>query len=453
MNTTDPTNLREQLITALRERLSKPLPTAAVISFAIPMSPVDLVDWLSAQTLFPRLYWQARANPTCYGAIGSAITLDHDTTEKDQWSHIEALTRDAPELAFFCGMRFDASQEPDTEWDAFGNALFMLPRFVVEQDADGTRLRCNISVDGDSRPDALRQRLEAEIEMLVTNVSHVEGRPSLDATVSEIPDEPTWKASVQKITHAIEQCELQKVVLARRMDVTFSDGANPFLFMRHFHAMKSPAYYFCFQLSPEHAFVGSSPECLYRRVGRKITSEALAGTRRRGGTPDTDQALRASLETSPKDRHEHQLVAEHIHGALAPLCDTIEPPTEPTVVQLVLVQHLHSSVGGDLHATTSDRDILSALHPTPAVGGVPAAAALRTIQSLEPFDRGWYAAPLGMITRDTVDLTVAIRSGLLHGSTLSLYCGAGIVSASDPSAEWEETESKFENFLHVIHVE
>jgi menaquinone-specific isochorismate synthase len=448
MTTPAPT-LQNQLKAALREQLATFTEPQTLISFTIPVEPIDLIDWLSAQPAFPKLYWQARNSVWRYAGVGAALTIG-----SAQRKQMNALTQEQPEAAFFGGMRFDTTQPASTEWRSFENSQFVLPRFVMEQNDSGVaRLRYNLLIDSSSAINVQLAGLDAEIEGLLLDTPSVKPQATVHANVEDIPNAQTWMESVRKITGRIKNNTIEKVVLARRVDLNFSEPPNPFLFMRHFHAMNSPAFYFCFQLSPDKAFVGSSPECLFQRAGDSVASEALAGTRRRGATPEEDEALRRSLQTSTKDLHEHQLVADHVQEVLRPLCKRLETDASPSLLQLVLVQHLLSSTKGQLLNTTSDQDLIQALHPTPAVGGVPTQDALACIRELEPFDRGWYAAPFGRISRDEVELTVAIRSGLLHGNTLSLYCGAGIVGASDPESEWEETESKFANFLHVIHVE
>ena len=451
--TTDTLRIRQQLKDQLHLMLTRASSSSRVVSFTVPIAQLDLIDWLSAQSLFPRLYWQARNNPAAYGGIGAAVAVEGSPDESALWAGLEAFTRDNPEITFFGGMRFDTSCPPGQEWQAFGDHAFILPRFTVEQNDAQTVLRCNVVMPEDSSSESVAAGIEREIDTLVFDAPHLEGRHHVHADVHEEPSEPQWMESVRHITSSIEQGEFEKVVLARRMDVTFSEPPNPFVFIRNFTAMKSPAYFFCLQLTPHRAFVGSSPERMYKRLQRDIISESLAGTRRRGATEEEDAALKTSLLTSTKDLHEHQLVDDHIQRALGPLCETLAEAEPPTVLQLVLVQHLLRETTGRLQETVCDHDLVQALHPTPAVGGVPAETALAKIRELEPFDRGWYAAPFGAISRDAVDLTVAIRSGLLHGRTLSLYCGAGIVDASDPESEWDETESKFANFLHVIHVE
>ncbi|NBB72314.1 MAG: isochorismate synthase, partial [Bacteroidetes bacterium] len=95
-------------------------------------------------------------------------------------------------------------------------------------------------------------------------------------------------------------------------------------------------------------------------------------------------------------------------------------------------------------------DAVHALHPTPAIGGVPTEDALQAIRAQEPFARGWYAGPVGWIGPDAAEFAVAIRSGLIRDNTLALYSGAGIVDGSAPDSEWEEIEQKISDFAAVL---
>ena len=115
-----------------------------------------------------------------------------------------------------------------------------------------------------------------------------------------------------------------------------------------------------------------------------------------------------------------------------------------------LRRHLVSRVGAGLRDGVTDADLLGALHPTPAVGGYPKEGALEGIRALEPFDRGWYAGPVGWVGADGAEFAVGIRSGLVRGRTLALYSGAGIVAGSRPEEEWAEVEQKIKDFTDAF---
>ena len=108
---------------------------------------------------------------------------------------------------------------------------------------------------------------------------------------------------------------------------------------------------------------------------------------------------------------------------------------------------------GTLKDGVTDAGLLEALHPTPAVGGYPRDRALGEIRDLEPFDRGWYAGPVGWIGAEASEFAVGIRSGLVRGRTLDLYSGAGIVAGSVPDEEWAEIEQKIGDFTGMFGLE
>jgi menaquinone-specific isochorismate synthase len=120
------------------------------------------------------------------------------------------------------------------------------------------------------------------------------------------------------------------------------------------------------------------------------------------------------------------------------------------LLKLARGQHLYSAVQGELRTGVSDARLLAALHPTPALGGQPKDAALERIAEWEPFDRGWYAAPVGWVSRTSAEFAVAIRCGLVQPERLALFSGAGIVRGSTAASEWEEIELKIRDFINVL---
>jgi menaquinone-specific isochorismate synthase len=198
------------------------------------------------------------------------------------------------------------------------------------------------------------------------------------------------------------------------------------------------------------AFVSATPERLFRREGRAVESEAVAGTRPRGASEADDAELRDELLNSEKDKAEHGHVRVGIGEALGPLCDELEIEDGVSEMKLARRRHLVSRVRGTLREGVTDAEVLRALHPTPAVGGYPRAEALEEIRALEPFDRGWYAGPVGWIGAGASEFAVGIRSGLVHGDRVALFSGAGIVAGSSPEGEWAEIEQKIGDFTRMF---
>ena len=173
---------------------------------------------------------------------------------------------------------------------------------------------------------------------------------------------------------------------------------------------------------------------------------------REGESDEDDRRLGEKLLASGKETREHGYVAASTRRVLAELCRTLSGGEQRALVKLARVQHMIARFEGELDDGIGDRDILSALHPTPAVGGVPTDLARQRIAELEQFDRGWYAGPVGWVGCDSAEFAVGIRSALLHGSQLRLFSGAGIVDGSHPDREWDEIENKIGNFLKIFPV-
>jgi salicylate biosynthesis isochorismate synthase/menaquinone-specific isochorismate synthase len=209
---------------------------------------------------------------------------------------------------------------------------------------------------------------------------------------------------------------------------------------------------FCFCCgTPEAAFIGASPELLLRRSGASVSTVALAGSTRRSSDPAVDDHLGEQLLRSDKDRREHAIVAERIARSLRQHAVWVEAGEEPEIVKVANIQHLATPIVAQLADPRSAVELAGMLHPTPAVGGEPAAAALAAIAELEQMDRGWYAGPVGwMDATEDGEFCVALRSALLRDREAHLYAGVGVVAGSDPAAELAETEIKLQALLPLL---
>jgi len=255
---------------------------------------------------------------------------------------------------------------------------------------------------------------------------------------------------VAAITERIVASSLEKVVLAREVAVDAPSAHDSAATYGALRALFPSCFCFCVG-SPQGAFLGASPELLVRRSGPGAATVALAGSTRRSADPAVDDHLGEQLLRSAKDRHEHEIVSERIERALAPVSVWVEAEREPLLVRVANIQHLATPVRAQLAEPLSAVELAGLLHPTPAVGGEPAEAALAVIAELEDIDRGWYAGPVGwMDAAEDGEFCVALRSALLRDRTAHLYAGAGIVADSDPAAELAETELKLEALLPLL---
>ncbi|MDQ3946604.1 MAG: isochorismate synthase [Actinomycetota bacterium] len=275
-------------------------------------------------------------------------------------------------------------------------------------------------------------------------VSRVNG---MSFSAKEHPDKEEWRANVRRVLDAIGAGHVRKVVLAREVVL---EADEPFD-RRALLQRLGRSHPTCFTYAAG-GFVGASPELLVRRRGDEVESCPMAGTVARGSTPPEDDALVDALSHSAKDAEEHSLLVEAVLDALAPLCAESPEAAAAEVVRLPTVSHLATRVRGRLTAPApSVLSLVGKLHPTPAVGGLPRPAALAAIATLEGFDRGLYAGPVGWVdAHGEGEWAVALRGAELDGSRARLVAGAGIVAGSDPDAEWAETEAKLQAMLSAV---
>jgi menaquinone-specific isochorismate synthase len=420
---------------------------------------VDPLDWLWSQPATEAVYWSGRDDDEAVAGVGAAdcIAARSLPVDLDRLESVLAGRIDSGEnVRYFGGLRFDAGQPPNNEtpdrrWTPFGAARFVLPRFLLHRSGDETSLSCTIVRSRDT--DDAEAILQAIDRLpLPKPVTHDALPPLLDRV--DAPTHDRWCKMVEWALRNVSSGHLAKVVLARRVALRFGDRIRPFHVLKHLQAATRSCFHFGFR--PEGkptAWVGASPERLFRRSNGTVVSEAVAGTRSRGQSEQADAALRDELLESPKDRREHAFVEDAIADRLAPLCDRVDVDAETSEMQLERGRHLHSRIEGTLHPTTSTVDLLRALHPTPAVGGVPHDTALTAIRNQEPFDRGWYAGPIGWVGDEAAEFAVGIRAGLVRGEAIDLFSGAGLVEGSRPDAEWDEIEQKIGDFAAVLGIQ
>jgi menaquinone-specific isochorismate synthase len=264
-------------------------------------------------------------------------------------------------------------------------------------------------------------------------------RPRIE-NITSSHERGAWIEHVQEALLAIRNREFEKVVLAKRVQI---DCTAPINALGLFSLIKrSGQSSFFIQPNPTSAFLGASPERLYRRTGNRIECDALAGTR--------PKANGHELLLSQKDLHEFNIVKETLTEILSPLCNFLPTATPTTLAETPTLCHLYSKVSGYLRDGIDDLSLLKMLHPTPAVGGHPREAAASFLAKTEPFTRGLYAAPIGYIGKEQADFTVGIRSCLVKGSKAYLFAGTGIVENSNPEAEWEESEQKLSHWRSLF---
>jgi len=265
------------------------------------------------------------------------------------------------------------------------------------------------------------------------------------------PQPAVYEGAVQEVARRVRAGELRKAVLARTIEVRAGRTLDPRRLAHRLRAVDPHAFTFIAPVG-EGALVGASPELLVSRHGIEVRANPLAGSAPRSGDRAEDRAFADALIASSKDREEHAVVVEAVTDVLRPLCERLEVDPEPVLAETPNVWHLSTRFRGRLRQPAPTAvDLVAALHPTPAVAGTPTSAALAVIDQLESFERRAYAGPVGWVDANGDGVwAIALRCALLRGETAILYAGAGIVGASDPAGELDETDRKFRAFLDAL---
>lgn len=281
-------------------------------------------------------------------------------------------------------------------------------------------------------------------------------------TITPQPSASEFGTAVQRAVELIHESQrsdasgeqLQKVVLSRSLLLNAPHSVDPYQLAQRLAGDTSITTFVAPLPSAgvQRTLVGATPELLVAKAGQRVTSHPLAGSARRHHDTAADQASAAQLLRSDKDQREHLSVVEAILDTLAPYCRRLKAPARPTLVSTASMWHLGTLIEGELRDTDiSCAELVSALHPTPAVCGSPRERARQIIQMLEPVPRGFYAGAVGWLdAQGDGAWYVSIRCAEASGSQLRLHAGAGIVDGSEPAHEIRETAAKFVALLQGL---
>jgi menaquinone-specific isochorismate synthase len=363
-------------------------------------------------------------------------------------------------LRFYGGFAFRSDHQPSGFWEAFPSALFILPAVELVGDSGKVaRLRARARLaPGEDAAEATRA-LELKLARLVDRIRVSPGEPAEEArtartaTVAAHRSEMgrvTWEDAVGQALSAIEAGRFSKVVLARTLDVTTAAGIDPVDIVRNLRRDNPETHVFLFEPKPGRPLLGAAPETVATLRKGVFHATAVAGSIARGATEEERRWLAAQLLGSRKDREEHRIVREDIVARLSAFAEQVRAEDEPHVLSLARIQHLETEIRARVQGR-SVLELLEALHPTPAVCGYPRDSALDFLRAEEPFDRGWYAGPVGFFDEEGNGVFApALRSAVANGRTWRLFAGAGIVAGSHPALEWEETGIKFQPILRAL---
>ncbi|MCJ7842708.1 isochorismate synthase [Lederbergia sp. NSJ-179] len=402
-----------------------------------------------------RFYWRSSDDTTIIVGIGISVSITSKSPEtrfediQQQWRDLlnNADIHNDYEIAgigplLFGGFSFDTKQPASEEWENYGDSLFYLPKIMITCVQEQYFLTIN---SFEKLETGLRDEWKNRIKQMKPqdfSLPAVNNRKEYN--IAE------WLQSVEKIVKELQTTEMQKVVLARKMKLDLADSVASEPLIHSLLSQQPTSFVFSMEAG-DSCFLGASPERLIKIEDDQVLSTCLAGSTGRGKDEIEDQRLGNSLLKDSKNLFEHELVVSMIEDALRPYCENLAIPKEPVLMKTPYIQHLFTPVKGKAKRNSSILKMVQALHPTPAMGGVPTKAALKIIREEEKMDRGFYASPIGWTDyRGNGEFIVGIRSGLVKGNTAYLYAGCGLVPESISKKELLETRIKFQPMLRAF---
>ncbi len=358
---------------------------------------------------------------------------------------------------FLCGFTFFDQTTDNSVFDA---AQVFVPQLQILQQDGQTIASLNYLIDDAVNitriVDDIRQHLQS-LESVAQKAERqkVSDFSNTSQTPKVVRDTGNFEEIVNTVLPVLQDSTLHKVVLADALDVlsarTFDIPAS----LKALGKVYSDCYVFSLSNGKGPVFLGASPERLLSITtssnGRRLTTDALAGSAPRGDNAKADQHIAQQLLNNPKERYEHQVVVEFIEEQLTQLGLTPQFAHSPQLLRLANIQHLHTPIQASLPSDLKPLSLVKILHPTPAVAGLPRPIASKLLKTTESFDRGLYASPIGWIDASgNSEFIVGIRSALIDGRRARLFAGAGIVAQSKPYSELAEVKLKLQALLGAL---
>ncbi|MCP4597525.1 anthranilate synthase component I [Neptuniibacter sp.] len=254
--------------------------------------------------------------------------------------------------------------------------------------------------------------------------------------------EQAFMDSVDKIKEYVLDGDIMQCVISQRMSIPFA--SKPLDLYRALRCLNPSPYMYVLNLDDFHV-VGSSPEILSRVEDSIVTVRPIAGTRKRGATPEEDLAMEEELLADPKEIAEHLMLIDLGRNDAGRVSEigTVKLTDKMVIERYSHVMHIVSNVDGTLKPGVTAMDVLRATLPAGTLSGAPKVRAMEIIDEMEPVKRGVYGGAVGYLSwNGNMDTAIAIRTAVIKDDVLHIQAGAGVVADSIPRLEWKETMNK-----------
>tara|TARA_Y100001968_G_scaffold248165_1_gene232681 strand:- start:4343 stop:5773 length:1431 start_codon:yes stop_codon:yes gene_type:complete len=425
-----------------------------LVSLAMPIKGVDPLKQLPvlAENQQFSFLWD-RIPGLCIAATGQCQHLDLAGTQRFEVAQrfcdetFDQLVDLAPEAPLHALPRvllafsfFEQSSTQNRSIEDQPAVQAVLPRWQLTNQENSAWLRVNAVINHESHAREVAEHLWMMSEKLSQVNSSIEEKFSSiihkPSVLSVLPNwQDSYRSALLRGIELVNSSELDKLVLAARQSITLKEPLDPLLMLTRLRDQQSASCRFLWKTNSNESFFGASPERLLSLSGGQIRIDALAGTANR----DDDGN---GLFRSEKNLREHESVVSSIINQL--IGQGLEPfrPKGPQLAKQGHLLHLHTPIVASARGKLP-LHLVGALHPTPAVAGLPQRKALSWLRALETFDRGGYAAPIGWIdSACNAEFRVAIRCGYISQNNLDLIAGAGLVKGSSVDGELQEVALK-----------
>lgn len=446
------------------EQSDKPVILSQVKKLNGSMNPLHF--YAAGERLFlgERFYWATPGSRFTITGLGNECTVENDAATSDRFGRVESDWKRFKKMThyenaeeskigtgalLFGGFSFDPHNRRNELWNKYPEAKFFLPAVMLTVKDGVSFLTLNRLVKPDDDLESCAMHFTTLANEVLAGKMMDFAENTANYALNE-EDTKLWLSAVKKATGAIHSGKLDKVVLAREVQLTFEDKINIYSVLNKLQTEQPTSFIFSFENGVQ-SFIGATPERLIKKENKRLLSTCLAGSIKRGTNKLEDTKLGTALLHDEKNLIEHEIVVKMIKDSFDESCSEVKVSDRPQLLKTKNIQHLYTPIEGEIKEGYSLLDLVEKLHPTPALGGYPKEGAVEMIREIEPMDRGWYAGPVGWLDSDNNgEFAVAIRSGLIEGESATLFAGCGIVAESDPEMEYQETLIKLKPMLSAL---
>lgn len=436
-----------------------------IISFACQIPSVDplacLQNFSHPHTL--HFYWENRSKQEAVAAWGvsrkdyTGSQSRFDVAQNFVQECFKQVIREgendlaAGRPSVFCSFTFFADPK---ESEPFKSGTLFLPRFQIVKKNKNCCLIVNYPFsEGEDKShfvNLIQQKLN-NINWTTLGQLNIDEEQQLFSPERDQSQDPNYfKSVVSSALDKIAINEFSKIVIAHTTDIQSTAPFQVVESLNNLRQLHPDCYIFSTSNGKGQNFIGASPERLISVQNKQLVTDALAGSAPRGTNNTEDLHLASLLLKNRKEKREHKAVSDFMLERLRSI--GLKPQQLPLqLLKLSNIQHLWTPIYAHLPPDIEPLEIVALLHPTPAVAGVSTKVACERIRHYEKFDRSLYAAPLGWVDYEgNCEFIVGIRSALIDGDRARLYAGAGVVSGSNPSKEFDEIQLKLQSLLKAL---